>query len=159
MLCDLEPEEPFEELAADVQFERSMKNASLSLLRAIERARGFYPIVPPRRRKTPPQPIREAALGKGIVSSVAAEFELTHEELVSRRRSQTFINARAVATRLLRDQQWNAGTPRFSTTQIGRMLGGRDHSTVCHSLAHFEMYCQVDPAVREIYDSLRDDGE
>lgn len=101
-----------------------------------------------------PQPILGEGKGRSIIRSVAVMYEITPSELVGKRRGRHFVCARIVASRLLRDLKWLDGTPRFSLPQIGRMIGGRDHSTICYHLDVFDAYCQKYPYMRAAYEAL-----
>jgi chromosomal replication initiation ATPase DnaA len=158
-LLELEAAEPFEPLESDERFERAMKMGSLSLLRAVERAQGRYdppaPTIERRRREVKRPTLYEAALGKGVVLATAAAFDQTYKALIGKERSTQLVLARSVAARLLRDQVWSNGTPRFSYPQIGRLLGSRDHSTICHAISRFDYYCEHYPRIVPIYEALR----
>ena len=79
-----------------------------------------------------------------MIASVAGSFGLTHKDVVSSARGRRYLCARVVIIRLLRDRGW-------SFPEIGRRLGGRDHSTVTHANARFEHYCERYPLVRSSY--------
>jgi chromosomal replication initiator protein len=61
-----------------------------------------------------------------ITNTTADYFGLAPELLLGKRRDKTIAFARQVAMYLLREEM------DFSWTDIGRVLGGRDHSTVLH---------------------------
>jgi chromosomal replication initiator protein len=63
-----------------------------------------------------------------IVELVAKEWQTTVEALLGRDRSQKIVQPRQVAMYLLR-KETDASLP-----QIGEVLGGRDHTTVMHSI-------------------------
>lgn len=73
----------------------------------------------PQRTDIPPQK---------IVELVAKEWQTTVEALLGRDRSQKIVQPRQVAMYLLR-KETDASLP-----QIGEVLGGRDHTTVMHSI-------------------------
>jgi chromosomal replication initiator protein len=73
----------------------------------------------PQRSDIPPQK---------IVELVAKEWQTTVEALMGRDRSQKIVQPRQVAMYLLR-KETDASLP-----QIGEVLGGRDHTTVMHSI-------------------------
>ena len=73
----------------------------------------------PQRSDIPPQK---------IVELVAKEWQTTVEALLGRDRSQKIVQPRQVAMYLLR-KETDASLP-----QIGEVLGGRDHTTVMHSI-------------------------
>ncbi|MCL0102386.1 chromosomal replication initiator protein DnaA [Dehalococcoidia bacterium] len=61
-----------------------------------------------------------------IINTVAEYFGLAPELLLGKRRDKTIAFARQVAMYLLREEMGS------SWTDIGRELGGRDHSTILH---------------------------
>lgn len=74
---------------------------------------------------------RRAVPGRGTfaftMDFVCAEYALTPEELVSDRRYANLVEARAMLVWALRTLWKQRSYP-----MIGRMLGGRDHSTIQH---------------------------
>ncbi|MBT9161421.1 MAG: Chromosomal replication initiator protein DnaA [Dehalococcoidia bacterium] len=61
-----------------------------------------------------------------IINTVAKYFGLAPELLLGKRRDKSIAFARQVAMYLMREEL------DFSWTDIGRGLGGRDHSTILH---------------------------
>lgn len=61
-----------------------------------------------------------------IISTVANHFNLLESDLTGPSRSRQIVRARHIAMFLLREET------SLSLPQIGRMLGGRDHTTVIH---------------------------
>jgi chromosomal replication initiator protein len=61
-----------------------------------------------------------------IIEAVAQFYRLETKDLLGRRRSKDIVTARQMAMYLTREET-NASLP-----QIGRALGGRDHTTVLH---------------------------
>ena len=66
-------------------------------------------------------------LAMRIITEVADEHLITPEELISPSRTARYVTARDCAALRLR----HAG---FMLKEIGMYLGGRDHSTIHHSL-------------------------
>lgn len=66
-----------------------------------------------------------------VVSDVARYFRLSLADLTGRGQFQHLVNARQVAAVVLRQRGMSSGA-------IGRVLGGRDHSTVLNLLRKFE---------------------
>ena len=62
-----------------------------------------------------------------IAAAVAAEYGVPAAEMAGHDTRRAFSVPRQEAMR----RAWEAG---FSTPQIGRVLGGRDHSTVMHGI-------------------------
>ncbi|MBI3791362.1 MAG: chromosomal replication initiator protein DnaA [Gemmatimonadetes bacterium] len=70
---------------------------------------------------------------------VAQEWQVTPEALMSKSRLKAYTVPRQVAMYLVRTLM---GTPLI---QIGEAFGGRDHSTVIHSLERVEVQLRTDP--------------
>ncbi|HSR94164.1 MAG TPA: helix-turn-helix domain-containing protein, partial [Solirubrobacterales bacterium] len=81
-------------------------------------------------------PSRSTATGPSCVEEiqqrVAADFEISRAELVGSSRAATPLRARQIAILLTRE------ATDLSLPQIGRLYGGRDHSTVLNSLRRAE---------------------
>lgn len=95
----------------------------------------------------PPTKVREMRaplFGRELVTSVAADFDISHGELIGDCRSSTFVEARAVVTRVLHERGW-------SYPRIGCLLGGRDHSTIINLHRKFEIYARRNLTVRQSY--------
>jgi chromosomal replication initiator protein len=83
-----------------------------------------------------------------IVAAVAQHFKLPQKQLKSQSRRQSIVTARAVAIYLAREL---AGA---SYEQIGRALGGRDHTTIIHNYRKIERERSNDPAIQEAIEEL-----
>lgn len=68
-----------------------------------------------------------------IVFEIAADYDLTVDVLKGPSRKTKHVQARAHAARLLRRLHFDDGKP-LGLKEIGRLLGGRDHSTILHLL-------------------------
>ncbi|NIN13028.1 MAG: chromosomal replication initiator protein DnaA, partial [Gemmatimonadales bacterium] len=84
-----------------------------------------------------------------IDEAVAHTFGLTAADLRSKSRRRPLADARAVAMYLERTLLGS------SYTQIGRRFGGRDHSTVIHSIQKVERQLDEDGELRRRVDGLR----
>lgn len=91
--------------------------------------------------------IRQPQL-REIIAAVARHFGLPQKQLKSQSRRQSIVTARAVAIYLAREL---AGA---SYEQIGRALGGRDHTTIIHNYRKIERERSHDPAVQEAIEEL-----
>ncbi len=69
--------------------------------------------------------------------------------MVGSTRAATPLRARQVAIYLTRE------LTDLSLPQIGRLYGGRDHSTVLNSIRRVEARCASDPALAARVDELR----
>jgi chromosomal replication initiator protein len=80
---------------------------------------------------------------------VAEAWGVSAEGLQSKKRTKDLTVPRQVAMYLIKEL---FGT---SLVEIGRLFGGRDHSTVIHSIAKVEEDMSTDPTFRERVDVLR----
>jgi chromosomal replication initiator protein len=84
-----------------------------------------------------------------IVNAAAQEFGVASEALLGRDRSRPVSRARQVAMFLARE------LTEHNLTEIGRGIGGRDHTTVLHAINQVGSSVHADPAVRNSVDNLR----
>jgi chromosomal replication initiator protein len=84
-----------------------------------------------------------------IQQRVSKAFGISRAELVGSTRAATPLNARQVAIYLTRE------LTDLSLPQIGRLYGGRDHSTVLNSIRRAEARCDEDPTLAARVDELR----
>jgi len=84
-----------------------------------------------------------------VRQAVARAFNTTPEALQSKKRTKDLTVPRQVAMFLIKDLF------DVSLVEIGRMFGGRDHSTVIHSIAKVEEEMATDPAFRQRVEELR----
>lgn len=64
---------------------------------------------------------------KGIMQQVAAEYGYTMMQLIRKDRHRPLVKARMEAVKRIYQQ-----CPHLSLPQIGRLFGGRDHTTILH---------------------------
>jgi len=84
-----------------------------------------------------------------IQGRVAVAFGISRAELVGSSRAATPLSARQLAILLTRE------LTDLSLPQIGRLYGGRDHSTVLNSLRRAEARLEADPKLAARVDSVR----
>lgn len=84
-----------------------------------------------------------------IQAAVAEEWGTTVEGLRSKSRTKHLTVPRQVAMHLIREMMG------LQLVEIGNAFGGRDHSTVIHSLEKVETTRQADPHFRERVERLR----
>ena len=77
-----------------------------------------------------------------IRDTVARRWKVRPDALVSKRRTKDLTVPRQVAMYLIKEL---LGTP---LVQIGEMFGGRDHSTVIHSIRKVEQDMEEDAGFR-----------
>ena len=75
---------------------------------------------------------------KNINRTVCRYFDITGAQLRSQRRTIETVYARQIAMLLARRYSTK------STPEIGRRLGGRDHTTVLHGVRKIENACRTD---------------
>lgn len=85
-------------------------------------------------------PLPSPALWRTIVSEVCHKHGLTYLELCSHRRNTNLVTARNEAAYRLHTETT------MSTPQIGRKLGGRDHTTILNSLRKFRQAMEAEAA-------------
>jgi hypothetical protein len=86
--------------------------------------------------------------GGDLLQTVADVFDISYGELIGQGRSRAFIEARATVAHILLKRGW-------SLPRVGKLLGGRDHSTIINLRDNFPIYAARNPlvleAVREVY--------
>jgi len=85
-----------------------------------------------------------------IQQTVAAYFNISTEELTSRRRQRIYTRPRQIAISLAKE------LTQHSLPEIGEAFGGRDHTTVLHSCKTVNKLKVEDTQVRADYQSLLD---
>ena len=83
-----------------------------------------------------------------IIDAAAQEFGVERESLMARDRRPTVATARQVAMYLARE------LTEHSLPEIGRGIGGRNHTTVLHAVNRISAALRTDPAVRNAVDNL-----
>ncbi len=94
-------------------------------------------------------PSRPRPAAEEIQSRVAESFGVSRAELVGTARAATPLRARQVAIYLTREKT------DLSLPQIGRLFGGRDHTTVLNSIRRVEAVAAEDPDLRRKIETLR----
>jgi chromosomal replication initiator protein len=92
------------------------------------------------RRNTTPESIRQA---------VADEWSVSVDALISKKRTKELTVPRQVAMFLIRELL------DLSLVETGRLFGGRDHSTVIHSINKVDEVQQSDPVFSSRVDAVR----
>ena len=83
-----------------------------------------------------------------LLQMVSTDFNMSCEQLLSRRRWRDCIYARQIMSYILRIHY------RMKVTSIGRLMGNRDHSTILHSTKqHYNDY-ECSAEYREICDRI-----
>lgn len=84
-----------------------------------------------------------------ILNEVAAFYKVTAKEIRSKKRNRSIALARQVAIYLLRD------LTQMSFPEIGREMGGRDHSTAIYSFKTIDLNRDSDAVLSRDLDALR----
>ncbi len=96
-----------------------------------------------------PAPRRRIPSPEAIIDAVSEHFDLPAPQLAGKARDKNLVRARHVAMYLLRA---DAARP---LTEIGRLLGKRDHTTVMHGTEKIEREMYTDPALRQDIADIR----
>ena len=90
---------------------------------------------------------------ESIIRKVADHYGTTVAQIKGKRRDKALVTARQVAMHLVREMTAS------SLPEIGRLFGGKDHTTVIHACSKIKTALKEDPplalAVRELSESLR----
>ena len=89
------------------------------------------------------KPERKSIQPESIIERVSGHYQLDSDTLLGRRRTKHIALARQVAMYLLIYEL------EMSPTQVGRMLGGRDHATVIHGAGKINGEIHEDGQVRQ----------
>jgi len=93
---------------------------------------------------------RQANLSVETIQKVVADFfSLSVNDLKGRKKNQKIVYPRQVAMNICRDMT------DYSTTEIGEAFGGRDHSTVMHSIEKIQGLLITDPTLDSTIESLK----
>ena len=88
-------------------------------------------------------PARHAVGPQRIIDEVTTRFRVTNQDVVGKSRKKHIVRARHVAMYLLREELG------MKDSEIGRLLGGRNHSTVIHAVEKMNYEVNVDAGLRE----------
>lgn len=86
---------------------------------------------------------RRSLTPERVLEAVTGHFGVERSTLVGKRREKGVALARQVAMYLLREEL------NLPLTDIGRLLGGKDHSTVIHACGKIAYEMNVDPQLRK----------
>ena len=93
---------------------------------------------------------RQANLSMDNIIRVVAEyFALTPNDLKGKKRSQNIVFPRQLAMYIGREMT------DYSTTELGQDFGGRDHTTVMHSIDKIKGKLLTDPTLDSTIESLK----
>lgn len=93
---------------------------------------------------------RQANLSIEIFQKVIADFySLSVNDLKSKKRKQNIVRARQLSMFICREMT------DYSTTEIGEAFGGRDHTTVMHSIEKIQGLLITDPLIDSTIETLK----
>jgi chromosomal replication initiator protein len=78
-----------------------------------------------------------------IFDIVGQDYGLTKEQIISRSRKRECVESRHLIAYILKRKT------RFSLAKIGEMVGGKDHTTIIHSVRTFENIFGTDSVFRD----------
>jgi len=96
----------------------------------------------------PPSPPRPPTV-RNIVAEVAAFHTITADHILSPNRKHGIVRPRQIACYLAKNMT------KLSLSQIGKRIGGRDHTTVLHSIQKIERLMVSDELLANQIDALR----
>ena len=96
----------------------------------------------------PPAPPRPPTV-RNIVAEVAAFHTITADQILSPNRTHRIVRPRQIACYLAKN------LTKLSLSQIGTRIGGRDHTTVLHSIQKVERLMVSDELLANQIDALR----
>ena len=91
-----------------------------------------------------------ASSASDVIDAVAGNFGVTHQDLTGRSRRREISLPRQVAMFLMREESGS------SLVDIGRTLGGRDHTTILHGIEKVEHELERDPELRARVTAIRE---
>ena len=94
-------------------------------------------------------PIQANLSIENITRVVAEYFSLTPNDLRGKKRSQNIVFPRQLAMYIGREMT------EYSTTELGNEFGGRDHTTVMHSIEKIKGKLLTDPTLESTIESLK----
>ena len=84
-----------------------------------------------------------------VISEISREWEVSAENIRSKKRDKNIVTARQVAMYILRQ------LTNLSLEEIGDYFGGKDHSTVFHSLQVIEERIENDPMLKSRVEEVK----
>jgi len=84
-----------------------------------------------------------------IISSVCKYYSLTRDEVLGKGRKKELIQPRQITIFLIRNET-NKSLP-----EIGKIMGGKDHSTILHSERKVEQQLKVDSQLKDDIEKIR----
>lgn len=92
---------------------------------------------------------------KKIAETVAENYGMTLADLQSNSRAGRFIAVRFLAVKIIRDVLNDKGEPRYSFTQIGRLMR-RDHTTIQYAYRNYDVKLKTNPNMENVRRAIAD---
>jgi chromosomal replication initiator protein len=83
-----------------------------------------------------------------IVRAVSDHFKVSSNDIKGKKRSKKIVFPRQIAMYIARD------ITEYSTTELGLEFGGRDHTTVMHSVQKIDELIKIDPSLKTIIERI-----
>ena len=94
---------------------------------------------------------RASTTAEDVIDAVSRHYNVAEKDLKGRQRTRDIAFARQVAMYLLREET------DISLEEIGRAIGGRDHTTVLHGIRKIEAALDADMQLRASLMAIRED--
>lgn len=85
---------------------------------------------------------RQQATASDVIDAVCEHFDVAEKDIQGRRRTKAIVLPRQIAMYLMREET------QLSLEEIGRAVGGRDHTTVLHGIKKIEAVLEEDVQIR-----------
>jgi len=85
-----------------------------------------------------------------IITAVCKHFSITKEEILSGKRKKELVEPRQIAIYLIREQT-NKSLP-----EIGKIMGGKDHTTIMHAEKKISELIKIDSKVKHQVEQIRE---
>jgi chromosomal replication initiator protein len=86
-----------------------------------------------------------------VIDAVSKHYQVEEKDLMGRKRTRDVVLPRQIAMYLLREET------DISLEEIGRAIGGRDHTTVMHGIKKIESALESDIQMRASIMSIREE--
>lgn len=140
-------DEPLDDDAFDYDYRINPNSRAPRVIQVTPRTGPVFKQREPLPEKVPvstPNPFTGPFEFKRLAASIGQDFRVTADDIIGPKRFRTLILPRLVLTKLCIERG-------MSCKQIGRKMGGRDHSTILHQRDKFDAYAALYPAIAASY--------
>ena len=92
---------------------------------------------------------KSKATEQKILSAVSSYYSLSIPQITGKNKATNIVNARHVAIYLIRDLL------DLPLKKIGQVFGGRDHTTIIHSIEKVDKLLKTDPQTKIVIEELK----